>query len=68
MSELSPKQPVSEAARAAMPQCRGSRQVDTATVAGVDYDITGPDREIIMADFFTKPAEDFAKKWVNVKK
>lgn len=62
------KVPVSEAGRAALPQCRTSSQVDTAGVAGVEYDITGPERETIIADMLAMPADEFAKKWISVKK
>jgi hypothetical protein len=43
-----------------------TRQVDTATVNGKDYDITGPEREVIIADMLNLKEDEFAAKWAKV--
>jgi hypothetical protein len=60
------KQPFSHAAGSAPPECRNRRQVDTATVNGKHYDVTGPEREVIIADMLNLPEDEFAAKWAKV--
>jgi hypothetical protein len=60
------KQPFSHAAGSAPSECRNTRQADTATVNGQHYDITGPEREVIIADMLNLTEDEFAAKWAKV--
>jgi hypothetical protein len=40
--------------------------VDTATVNGQHYDVTGPEREVIIADMLSLTEDEFAAKWAKV--
>ena len=62
------KEPVSDAAASAPSECKATHKPDTAIVNGQDYDITGPEREIIISDMLIMPAEEFATKWASVHK
>lgn len=48
-------------------ECNETVPIDTATINGHDYDVTGPEveRMQIMADVVDLTAEDFAKKWAG---
>ncbi|KAI0181270.1 hypothetical protein GGR52DRAFT_26599 [Hypoxylon sp. FL1284] len=46
-------------------ECKETVPLDTATVNGHDYDLTGPDRLEIMSDMLEIGAEEFAKKWAS---
>lgn len=65
------KQPVTNASAltSAPSECRRIVPIDTATVNGYDYDLTGPDRETIMADLKAGINLDvFDAKWANVRR
>jgi hypothetical protein len=49
-----------------LPTCKRVVQLNTATVNGHEYDITGPERETIMADMLVMDANAFAAKWASV--
>jgi len=52
------KQPVSPVAKAGPSECRAKKQVDTATTSSRKYyDITGPDRDVIIHDFINMSDE-----------
>ena len=53
---------------AAQEECKKRTLVGTAGVNGHEYDLTGPEREVIVADFHNLDTEDVEKKWARVRR
>lgn len=47
-------------------ECNQTIPIDTATIDGHEYDLTGPDRLKIMDDLVSIPAAEFAVKWASM--
>lgn len=61
------KQPFTHASARIASECTGSQVADTATTAsGNHYDITGPLKDVIIADFEHLQEPEFEAKWVSV--
>jgi len=74
---MASKQPianVSASASANISECKKVARLNVASVNGQDYDIIGPERDAILADFVAMlqdtnalSEDTFAAKWANVK-
>jgi hypothetical protein len=66
---MTDKIPVADSLVPTPNECSGTQEPDQAIDSnGHVYDITGPDRDAIVADLFNLHVDEFAQKWSSVRK